>query len=85
MSNKILITNTNGLDRMMNIKNKRITVYDTRNQHMFRVLYFRQTDQKTISYELIQKSQMCHTNRVEMHINTHIGKNETIEASQYIC
>ena len=53
-----------------------------RDKHVQRII-FRQTHQRTI-IDSSKKSQMCHTNRVEMHINTDIGKNETIEASQYI-
>ena len=48
---------------------------------MFRELYSdRLTRGQLLTHQ--KKSQMCHTNRVEMHINTDIGKNETTEASQ---
>ena len=42
-----------------------------RDKHVQRII-FRQTHQRTI-INSSKKSQMCHTNRVEMHINTDIG------------
>ena len=77
MSNIILITNTKGLDRMIgtvytsrNIK--KTTVYITRNKHVQSVI-FRKTHQRTF-INSSKKSQMCHTNRVEMHIKLTLEK-----------
>ena len=90
MSNNIPITNPRSLDRMRNTVlmitiSKMTTVYDMRNKHVQRVIFQTDSPEDNIINSSRKMTQVSHTNRVEMHINTDIGKNETIEASQYIC